>query len=144
MLVLGAYLVPVLMHLGYTEWGRALFDFYAALCAQTPEHSYILWGHQAGIDQRLTALYSAAAVSALLFQARRSRGGRAWALRWHFYLLLSLPIVLDGMTQMLGWRQSTWELRTLTGALFGSASVWALFPRIKTALRDSDLLGGVA
>ena len=135
-LVLGAYLVPVLMHLGYAGWGRALFEFYSALCAQTPEHSYFLWGHQAGIDQRLTALYGTAALSALLYQPRRSRGGRTRALRWRFFLLLSLPIVLDGVTQMPGWRQSTWELRTITGALFGTASVWALFPRLDAALRE--------
>jgi uncharacterized membrane protein len=139
-LVLGAYLVPVLMHFGYTGWGQALFDFYSAVCAQTPEHSYFLWGYQAGIDQRLTALYGAAAVSALLFQAGHSRGRQISALRWRFYLLLTLPILLDGLTQMFGLRQSTWELRTLTGALFGAASVWALFPRLDATLRNSDLI----
>ena len=38
------------------------------------------------------------------------------------YLLLIAPMAIDGLTQLVGWRESNWELRTLTGALFGLAS----------------------
>jgi uncharacterized membrane protein len=37
---------------------------------------------------------------------------------------------IDGLTQLPGWRESTWELRTITGLLFGAANVWLLFPRV--------------
>jgi uncharacterized membrane protein len=33
-------------------------------------------------------------------------------------LFLALPMALDGGTQLLGLRESTWELRVVTGAMF--------------------------
>ena len=47
-------------------------------------------------------------------------------------------MAMDGFTQLFGWRESSAELRTLTGALFGAASVWLIYPRIDAILaRDS-------
>jgi len=40
----------------------------------------------------------------------------------------------DGGTATLGWRESTPLLRTLTGALFGLASAWYLYPLMDRAL----------
>ncbi len=42
---------------------------------------------------------------------------------------------LDGLTQLVGWRESTWELRIATGVLFGIASGWFLYPRFLAAAR---------
>ncbi len=128
LVVVGAYLTPLLMHLGYSDLGRALFAAYSYVCAQTPEHSYFLWGYQAAIDQRLTALYGSAALAGLVYYRSYVHGRRVRPIGWRLYLLFCLPIALDGFTQMLGWRQSSWELRTITGALFGVATVWLLFP----------------
>ena len=47
-------------------------------------------------------------------------------------------MAIDGFTQLFGWRESTPELRTLTGALFGLASVWLIYPRID-AMFERDL-----
>ncbi|MGE3267883.1 MAG: DUF2085 domain-containing protein, partial [Chloroflexota bacterium] len=40
------------------------------------------------------------------------------------------PMALDGFTQLFNLRESTPELRTFTGALFGVASVWLIYPRV--------------
>lgn len=141
--VLGAYLSPALLRLGYEEAGRALFQTYSYICAQTPAHSYFPWGYQAALDQRMTAVYTAIALAGTLYsRVDRHRP----PLRWRFYLLLILPLALDGFTQLFGWRHSTWELRTLTGALFGVATVWLLYPRLDRALADPepDRGGGLA
>jgi uncharacterized membrane protein len=53
---------------------------------------------------------------------------------WTYGLLIA-PMALDGFTQLFGWRESTPELRTFTGALFGLASVWLIYPRIDEVLR---------
>jgi predicted membrane protein DUF2085 len=45
------------------------------------------------------------------------------------------PIALGGLTQLVGWRESTWELRIATGLLFGIASGWCLYPRLFGAER---------
>ncbi len=39
----------------------------------------------------------------------------------------------DGLTQLVGLRESNWELRTLTGALFGAAAVWFASPYVDDA-----------
>lgn len=136
LVVLGAYLSPALLRLGYSDAGRALFDLYSYICAQTPAHSFYPWGYQAAIDQRLTALYGAVAVSGLLYYRF---GSIRRPLSWRAYLLLSLPIALDGFTQLFGWRHSIWELRILTGAVFGVATVWLLYPRLDRALTHTEL-----
>jgi uncharacterized membrane protein len=45
-------------------------------------------------------------------------------------------MAVDGFTQLFGWRQSDWFLRTATGALFGMASVWLAYPYIEDAMQD--------
>jgi uncharacterized membrane protein len=43
-------------------------------------------------------------------------------------------MALDGFTQLFGWRESTWELRVITGLLFGFASGWLVYPRFDLAM----------
>ena len=40
-------------------------------------------------------------------------------------LLLNLPAMLDGTTQMLGWRESTNALRLVTGVMSGAGQAMA-------------------
>src|ERR1700682_2051648 len=42
-------------------------------------------------------------------------------------------MAIDGFTQLFGWRESTWELRVVTGLLFGLASGWLVLPRLDAA-----------
>jgi len=49
------------------------------------------------------------------------------------FAVLVSPMALDGLTQLVGWRESTWELRIATGVPFGIASGWFLYPRFLLA-----------
>jgi hypothetical protein len=60
--------------------------------------------------------------------------GRIAGLSFRAYLLLILPMALDGFTQLFGWRESDALLRTITGCLFGAASVWLIYPRFDAIL----------
>ena len=51
------------------------------------------------------------------------------------FAVLVSPMALDGLTQLVGWRESTWELRIATGVPFGVASGWFLYPRFLPAAR---------
>ncbi len=53
------------------------------------------------------------------------------------WLLLILPMAWDGTTQMFGWRESTWELRVMTGTLFGLSTVWFVLPLLQKALLET-------
>jgi uncharacterized membrane protein len=156
--VLGAALAPVLAALGWSSLADGLYAAYHATCHQWAFRSFFIFGDQAvyGQDQlaglnldpftfvggpgygwklafceRDLAIYVSLLAFGLLFARWRGLTGASFLV----YGLLALPMALDGFTQLFGWRESTWELRVLTGALFGAASGWLLFPRFDAALR---------
>jgi hypothetical protein len=55
-------------------------------------------------------------------------------IRW--YVVLSIPMAIDGTTQLFGWRESTWELRLITGFLFGLGTAWLFLPIVERGMRD--------
>lgn len=126
-------LAPYLMHLGLTLPARAIYLGYSLVCHQVPWRSFHLFGHQLAVCQRDFAIYWSIFLAGLIFTLVRSR---LKPLDWRLYLLLITPMALDGFTQLFGWRESTWELRTLTGGLFGAASVWLLFPYFERGMRE--------
>jgi uncharacterized membrane protein len=193
------WLAPVFMKLGWTGPARAIYLAYSFMCHQLPQRSYFLFGREPtyGLEQigdvwqwqtfvdlrqfigtpemgykvayahRLTAIWTSVLVGSLLFGLVRRRL-RPLPVRW--YLLLMLPMALDGFTHMfteaglVDWRITNawfqplaqavglhvgatfytsttvgslnWVLRTLTGALFGLASVWFAFPHIERGMRN--------
>ena len=52
------------------------------------------------------------------------------------YALLLVPLAIDGGTQLIGWHESTWPLRLITGVLFGAATVWLAYPYVQDAMDD--------
>ena len=124
-----AVLTPLLAASGLTSLTTPIFQCYGLICSQTPGHSYVLFGHQMPLCQRDLAIYSAMLVGGIAYGLSRP----ARALDWRLYALLVLPMAVDGLTQLVGWRQSNWELRTVTGALFGLATVWFAYPELGNA-----------
>lgn len=90
-------------------------------------------GYKVAICQRDIAIYGAVLSAGLLysFLRRRIRQLPLWV-----YLLFLIPIAIDGLTQLVGLRESTWALRTVTGALFGAASVWFAYPYVDDAMQE--------
>jgi uncharacterized membrane protein len=126
----GALAIPVLFALGRSQLASGLFAAYHLVCSQIPSHSYFILGHQLGLCARNLAIYGSLLAGSILF-----RFVRAWlpTLRGPLWLLTLAPMALDGGTQLLGWRESTWGLRTLTGALFGLGVCWFVLPQIERA-----------
>lgn len=133
LLLLAAVLSPILSYLGLDVIAKPIFFAMHMICAQTPSHSFYLFGHQLCLCERCLAIYSAMFLGSLAFAFSKIRlpGLRLW-----HCLLLSLPIALDGFTQMFGLRESTWELRVITGALFGLAAIWYGLSRIQTIIEE--------
>jgi uncharacterized membrane protein len=155
----GAVLAPVLAAAGYEVAARGLYSLYHVTCHQWAFRSFFLFGKQAvfgqeqltgmGVDpytftgspetgwkmaccERDLAIYLGLLGVGLWFSRRRTLPRMSlWVC-----VLLALPMAVDGVTQLFGWRESTWELRLLTGLLFGIASAWFLLPRL-----DGGLLG---
>ena len=155
------FAAPVLLASGYTQIATVVYSLYSGVCHQWAFRSYFLFGPQAtyglaelgelvgpgqafgflgspelgykaGFCQRDVAIYLAVLLAGVAYAGLRHRLG---ALSVAGYLLLVSPMALDGFTQLFGLRESSVELRTLTGALFGAASVWLVYPRVDLALQ---------
>ena len=134
-IVVGAILDPILFLLGQSGIASRIFALYHYICEQIPSHSYFLSGYQLALCARNLALYSSLFVGTLIYRLVRDR---LPILGWRLWLLTVIPIALDGFTQLFGLRESNWELRTLTGVLFGLGICWLLLPQIEEAARGED------
>jgi uncharacterized membrane protein len=150
------FLAPLLLAAGYDGPANAIYAAYQVVCHQWAFRSFFLlgpaWtygpdvltgqvgsqamygflgsdalGYKMAFCERDTAIYLAVLLGGLAYGRLRDR---LPGLGLAAYGLLILPMALDGFTQLFGWRESTPELRVLTGALFGLASVWLIYPRI--------------
>jgi uncharacterized membrane protein len=154
--VAGALAAPMAAAAGWRSAADALYAAYHLTCHQWAFRSFFLFGQQPlysqqslfdqGIDpfgfvgnpslgwkmafcERDLAIYVGLLIVGLLYARKRDLQPSGFVL----YGVLILPMALDGFTQLFGWRESTWELRVLTGLLFGLASAWLVLPRLDTS-----------
>lgn len=90
-------------------------------------------GYQIAICQRDLAIWTAMLVTSAILAVRRNVPAPLSA---KLYVIALLPIGIDGVTQLFGWRSSTPLLRTATGALFGAATALLLVPHLDVGFRD--------
>jgi uncharacterized membrane protein len=96
-------------------------------------------GYKVAICERDTAIYGAILLNGLLFGALRPtlrRRGRMPKMPLWLFALFVLPAAVDGFTQLFGLRESTWYLRLITGAIFGTGLVWLAYPFVEEAMND--------
>jgi uncharacterized membrane protein len=149
----GALAAPVLAAVGWAAAADAVYAAYHFTCHQWAFRSFFFFGQQPiysqqslaaqGIDpfgfvgnptlgwkmafcERDLAIYVGLFVVGLLYARQRDLKPSGLLL----YGVLILPMAVDGFTQLFGWRESTWELRVVTGLLFGLASAWLVLPRL--------------
>lgn len=130
--LLPTIVAPGLMAFGWTGPAQLIFSAYSSLCHQMPTRSFFIFGEQMALCHRMFAIHASFfffGVVYILFR-RRLRSLPTWLL-----VIYSLPMALDGFTQLFGWRESTWELRLLTGGFFGLAVVWYTFPHLEMLMR---------
>jgi uncharacterized membrane protein len=141
-IIVGAALsVPFLTYLGLNEIAKPIFFSLHLICAQIPSHSFYILGHQLGMCARNMGIYSSMFVGGLVFVLSKKR---LPGIPWWVWLLMILPMAYDGFTQMFALRESTWELRVLTGALFGFGNMWFALPFIqRTVMQMMDSSGSL-
>ncbi|MCO6449258.1 MAG: DUF2085 domain-containing protein [Caldilineales bacterium] len=93
-------------------------------------------GYKTALCQRDIAIYGTMFIVALLFSLRRSRVPR---LPFKFFVLMLIPIAVDGLSQLFGLRTSNWYLRTLTGVLFGLAVIWLAYPYLQQSFGQMSI-----
>jgi uncharacterized membrane protein len=133
-LVFAALSVPFLSYFGLDGISKQIFFSLHLVCAQIPSHSFYIFGHQLGMCARNFSIYASMFIGSLIFVLSKKRFP---GIPWWIWVLMILPLALDGTTQMFGWRESTWELRVLTGTLFGLGNVWFALPLIQKTILES-------
>jgi uncharacterized membrane protein len=132
-LVFIAISIPFLSYLGLDSIAKPLFYALHLVCAQIPSHSFYIFGHQLGMCERNFTIYTSMFLASLIFVLTKKR---LPGIPWWLWLLMILPMALDGTSQMFGLRESTWYLRVLTGSLFGLANIWFALPMMQKSLLD--------
>jgi uncharacterized membrane protein len=125
MFVAVAVAVPLAEGGGLQWLAKPLMAFCSVVCVQNPGHSFYLGTHQMALCQRCLAIYAVMGLLGLFFGLVRQK---LKPLKFWQFILFCLPIAVDGLTQLFGWRESTWDLRFLTGGLFALGVVWYLYP----------------
>jgi uncharacterized membrane protein len=133
LVVLIALSIPFLSYFGLDAIAKPLFFSLHYVCAQIPSHSFYVFGHQLGLCARNLSIYSSMFLGSLIFVLSKKR---LPGIPWWLWILMILPMALDGLTQMVGLRESTWELRLVTGTLFGSGSVWFVLPYMQKTITE--------
>lgn len=134
LLVLIAISIPFLSYFGLDSIAKPLFYALHYVCAQVPSHSFYIFGHQLGLCARNFSIYTSMFLGSLVFVLTKKR---LPGIPWWLWVLMCLPIALDGFTQMFGLRESDWVLRVITGTIFGLGNVWFALPMMqKTILED--------
>ncbi len=155
-------LAPVLMATSHVTAAQLIYTLYAPFCHQLPERSFFLFGPQStytlhelevlvGSDvplryignpaigfkvaacQRDTAIYLALWAASLAFIPLRRR---LRPLPIKFFILLCVPMAVDGLGQLLMLWKSTSFSRVVSGTLFGIACVWLSYPYIEAGMQD--------
>ncbi len=158
------WLAPLFAAAGWWALADPIYTVYAFQCHQLPERSAHICGYEVGQCWRCNALYGGTFIFALLYGRARSTNSKR--LQWltkplspWLYVLLLLPIAIDGLTHMFGWRDvinpSTpatfgsflvgsqefslnWILRIVTGLIAAVGTVAFGFPRMQKAMDDAE------
>lgn len=130
-----AYASPVLIATGHEGLGRLIFRAYHRVCHQLPQRSFFVMGHQVAFCQRDVGVYAGLVAGGILYWL----SGRRLALKGLrlYAIVFVLPVAFDGLTQLLGLRQSVWYLRLGTGTWFGVGTALLVYPVIAKAMAQT-------
>ena len=158
------WLAPLFASLGWWDLANPIYTAYALTCHQLPERAGNVFGYQVAFCYRNTALYGGVVLFGLFYNFARGRAGGPFPflkrqLPWWGFVLLLLPMMVDGVTHMLGLREGfdwtmdasfgsfyigsqpfslNWWLRVSTGLLASLGAVWFAFPRMQRAVDDAE------
>jgi uncharacterized membrane protein len=92
--------------------------FYSHLCHQLPFRSLFFDDIQMPVCSRCASIYVATALGLVFFRLK-GLGVKEFKINYVLTVLLFLPTAIDGFSQLFGWRESTNELRLITGFPYG-------------------------
>ena len=132
--ILPTLLAPCLASVGAYWPSRIIYFLYRLTCHQLPERSFFLFSHKMAICARCTAFYTSFWGMGLLYGVWKATpwgcGHRPGPLPIKWLIVLTVPMFIDGFTQLVGLRESTNLLRTITGTLVGVGTGLLIYPML--------------
>jgi len=126
------YITPILASMD-VEIADFLYFFFSFFCHQIPSRSLFLLGHQFPVCARDMGVYWGMLIGGIFLPfLMKSETKRIPPIS--IFVLLILPLAIDGTTQLLGWRESTNEIRIVTGLIAGVAIPFYLIPTVNKLL----------
>ncbi|MEJ8547950.1 DUF2085 domain-containing protein [Brevibacillus borstelensis] len=95
-----------------TDWLGKMMSLSFVPCHRMPSRSLIIRGKRLPLCARCTAILSGYTLLPLLLFV-------PFTIPWYAGVLLQVPMLVDGCTQYLQWRESNNVLRVVTGLLSG-------------------------
>ena len=159
------FLAPIFMNAGYELPAKAIYTLYRPACHQRPERSYFIGGPDfvyspeelasAGVDldpfaraignqeigwkvafcERDVAIYGAIFLTGLGYGLVRKRL-KGWRMPFRYFIPFLVPMAIDGVLQLFGFYESTWMMRSITGAVFGVGAVLFAYPYVEEGFAD--------
>ncbi|HVB64211.1 MAG TPA: DUF2085 domain-containing protein [Nitrolancea sp.] len=126
-------LAPVLDASGHKTLAEFIYRPFSLICHQVPDRSFHIFGYKMAYCERCFAIYAGTLVLGLIFGMSKRKLRPATLLEC---ALISVPMAIDGFTQLFGWRQSTWELRVVTGSIFAFGVAWLMLPRLERGFQE--------
>ena len=124
---------PLLAAAGHPGLARPIYWGFSFLCHQRPDRSFFVFGHKMACCERCAAVYAAFFAWTLVYAGLR---GHLRPLSRTGVILFSLPMFVDGTTQLIGLRQSNWQLRVVTGTLFALGAAWLVLPHLEVGFAE--------
>jgi len=125
--LLGIIGAPFLSSVGLDSLSRSFFASYSRVCHQKAERSIFIFGGQMAVCARCFGIYLGFLVGTIALPMY-SKIENVRIPDAKLVLLSAIPLAIDGLTQLTGFRESNNELRLLTGFLFGLIVISYLIP----------------
>jgi len=122
--------------------GALVFIFNINMCHELPQRMAFLFGQQMALDARSTSILLGA-IAAYPAAAIRTRLPKLLSSKWVAAASL-VPMAIDGLTQLAGWRESTLALRVLTGGVAGFFVFYAVLARMGESRKERMRGAGAA
>lgn len=132
--ILPIILYPLFMSTGnpvLVQIAGAILSAYHTTCHQLPSRSLFIFGYQMAVCSRCFAIYVSFLATGIFFYFIKDRL-KPWSIK--YYVLFCVPMAIDGLSQLVGFRESTNELRIITGIIFGIGSALYVYPYLNAIL----------
>ena len=130
-------LPPYLSSGGNTGWIDFANTVFKPFCDQLPGHSLSIRGVLMPVCARCFGIYAGMLLGSLLYpMISKGKIPKGWII-----FAAAAPLTIDGVTQLVGLRESTNILRPATGLLFGVVIPFYLIPILDEILNSRTFNG---